>query len=118
MAQLNKLTYEDKTNPVAVVDRPTQATAADFNDIKEIVNACVDGVNYIKSDEANLIAGDNTVTFIAPYALGVPYSVIVHNCYDTNGYLVAHRISNKTKDGFDVNVGKDCTIVYLTAPQR
>lgn len=43
MAQL-KITYEDKTNPVPIVDRTQQATAADFNQIKQIVNNNADDV--------------------------------------------------------------------------
>ncbi len=118
MGQLSKLTYTNKTDPVAVVDRPTQATAADFNDIKEIVNACVDGVNQIKSDEAALVAGNQTVPFLVSYPLGIPFVVTVLNCVNANGYRVAYTVSNKDKDGFDVNVGEDCTLVYLSVPQR
>jgi hypothetical protein len=58
MSQIDKLDYEAKTNAVAITNRPTQATAEDFNEIKEVVNNCVDGVNWIKSDEAVLAAGD------------------------------------------------------------
>ena len=118
MAQLSKLTYSNKTNPVAVVDRPTQATAEDFNEIKTIVNACVDGVNQIKSDEAALVAGNQTVNFLVAYPLGIAFVVTTINCVNANGYRVAATITNKNKDGFDVNVGEPCILVYLAVPQR
>jgi hypothetical protein len=118
MVQLNKLTYANKTNPVPVVDRSTQATAEDFNEIKTIVNATVDGINQIKSDEAALVAGNQTVEFLAPYPLGVPFVIATLSCVNAQGYRVAATITNKTKDGFDVNVGEPCTLVYLSVPQR
>ena len=37
MAQ-DELTYNDKSNPVPIVNRDQQATADDFNDIKSVVN--------------------------------------------------------------------------------
>lgn len=40
-----KLTYADKTNAVPVTNRPTQATAEDFNEIKSSVNTLYDGTN-------------------------------------------------------------------------
>jgi hypothetical protein len=95
-----------------------QATAEDFDEIKEVVNNCVDGVNWIKSDEAVLAAGDNTVEFIAAYPDGVPFVIPVSKCIDANGYLISHVITNKSKTGFDINVGKDCTLVYMAVPQR
>lgn len=42
----DKLTYNEKSNPVPVVNRDLQVTAEDFNDIKTVVNA--------NADEANL----------------------------------------------------------------
>ena len=117
MAQLNKLTYQDKTNPVPVVDRPTQATAEDFNEIKATVNACVDGINQIKSDEAALVAGTQTVLFLAPYPLGVPFVLTVINCVNDQGYKVGHTITNKNKDGFD-DVQKDSSYTKYSRLQR
>lgn len=48
---MSKLTYSDKTNPVAIVNRPTQATAEDFNEIKASANALYDGENDNVSEE-------------------------------------------------------------------
>lgn len=118
MSQISKLTYSNKTNPIAIVDRTKQATAEDFNEIKVVVNNCVDGINWIKSDEVPLIPGINTVLFLASYPSGIPYGIIVHNCYNSKGYLVAHKISNKTVSGFDVNVSEACTLTYLAVPKR
>lgn len=118
MTQINKLTYQTKTNPVAIVDRTKQATAEDFNELKATVNECVDGINWIKSDEVALVAGVNHVSFMAAYPSGVPYGIIVHNCYNSKGYLTAHRISNKTVSGFDVTVSEACTLTYLSVPKR
>jgi len=118
MTQINKLTYTNKTNPISVVDRTKQATAEDFNEIKSIVNDCVDGINWIKSDEVALVVGVNHVSFMAAYPAGVPYGIIVHNCYNSKGYLVAHKISNKTTSGFDVTVSEASTFMYLAVPKR
>lgn len=42
-----KITYADKSNPIPVTNRPTQATAEDFNEIKELVNNLVDRANEV-----------------------------------------------------------------------
>jgi hypothetical protein len=118
MSQIDKLDYEDKTDPVAVTNRPTQATSDDFNEIKEVVNNCVDGINWIKCDEVAIAADGDTVAFLVAYPDGVAYFVTVLNCINDMGYKVAHTISNKSKIGFDVNVSEACTMVYLTAIQR
>ena len=39
---MSKITYEDKTNVIEVLNRPTQATAEDFNEIKKSVNKLYD----------------------------------------------------------------------------
>lgn len=44
MAQ-EELTYDNKSNPVPIVDRTKQSTAEDFNDIKSIVNTNARDVN-------------------------------------------------------------------------
>lgn len=118
MAQIDKLDYETKSNVVAVTNRPTQAVAEDFNEIKSVVNNCVDGVNWIKCNEEALTAGITPVAFLAAYPDGVPYFITVLQCIDAQGYRIAHKITNKSKTGFDVEVGADCTLVYLATPQR
>lgn len=118
MAQLNKLTYENKSNPVPVVNRQTQATAEDFNEIKAIVNAAVDGINWIKCDAAELVAGDNPITFIAPYPVGIEFKVVVITCTDADGYYISNRIISSSESGFVINVSKVCTLVYLAVPRR
>lgn len=118
MSQITKLTYGTKTNIVAISDRTKQATAEDFNDIKTVVNNVVDGVNYIKADEVALVSGLNHVLFLTAYPTGITFCIIVHNCYNSDGYLVGHSITNKTKDGFDVTIGEAANLIYLTVPQR
>ena len=118
MSQIAKLTYSTKTNPVSVTDRSKQATAEDFNELKEVVNNCVDGINWIKCNENSIPSGTTTVSFLFPYPVGLPYAIIVHNCYNSKGYLVAHRITNKTVSGFDVTVSEACTLTYLAVPKR
>lgn len=57
---LPRLTYGTKTNPKPVVDRNKQATAEDFNDIKNVVNqtaAVVDSISPLSV---------NGVTFLKP----------------------------------------------------
>lgn len=118
MSQIGKLAYTNKTNVVPVVDRTKQATAEDFNDIKTVVNNCVDGINWIKSDEVSIPSGTTTVSFLAAYSAGIPYGIVVHNCYNSKGYNVSHRISNKTVSGFDVTVSEPSTLTYLAVPKR
>ena len=118
MSLISKLTYQTKTNPIAITDRTKQATAEDFNEIKTVVNNCVDGINWIKSDEIHIPSGTTTVLFLNAYPSGVPYGIIVHNCFNTKGYNVAHRISNKTVLGFDVTVSEASTFTYLAVPKR
>ena len=118
MTQIAKLNYNTKTNPVAITDRTKQATAEDFNEIKTVVNNCADGINWIKSDEVALVIGVNTVEFLSPYPAGIPYGIVIHDCRDSKGYLLAHTISNKTVLGFDVTVTKSGTLTYLAVPKR
>lgn len=118
MTQIAKLTYEQKYNRLAIVERKSQATAEDFNEIKTIVNQCVDGINWIKCDEIALESGINHVSFLAPYPAGIPYAIIIHNCYNSKGYIVAHKISNKSVSGFDVTVSEACVFNYLSTPKR
>lgn len=113
-----KLTYATKSNKVAVDDRTTQATAEDFNEIKTVVNNCVDGINLIKADEVALTAGLNNVLFLVPYPAGVSFAIVVHNCYNPDGYLVAHTITNKTVNGFDVTVSEAVNFLYMATPNR
>ena len=118
MSQINKLTYSDKENVVPVEERKKQATAEDFNEIKTVVNNCVDGINWIKSNEHSLVAGTNTIEFLSPYPVGVPFALTVINCIDSKGYWVAHTITDKNNSGFTVTVEKDCTLFYLSTPRR
>lgn len=118
MSLISKLDYAQKSNVVEVVNRPTQATAEDFNEIKTVVNNCVDGINWIKSDEKVLTAGTTRVLFTNAYPVGLAYGVVIHNCYDSRGYLAGHTITNKGIDGFDVTVNVACTLLYLTVPKR
>lgn len=81
MAQ-NKLTYHDKSNPVAVVNRKIQATAEDFNEIKAAVNNnAVDVQN--KYDELK----ENQYTGVVVYETlaGLPV---------TGTLLVSYKVSN------------------------
>lgn len=120
MSQIDKISFEEKTNPVEVSNRGTQATAEDFNEIKTVVNNLVDGVNWIKCDEAILEAGDNVVPFNSSYPDGVSYFITVLQCKNSKGYIMGHSVPNetKTKNGFTVNVDEAGTLVYLAIPQR
>lgn len=56
MAQ-RKITYPDKSNAVPVIDRDTQATAEDFQDIKDVNSDNVDDINSrFKQAVINLVA--------------------------------------------------------------
>jgi len=115
---IGKLTYETKTNPNAVTDRTKQATAQDFNEIKTVVNNCVDGINWIKCDEVNITAGTTRILFNEAYPEGIPFAILIHEIRNSKGYLVSHGITNKDRFGFDVTVSSAGVMVYLTAPRR
>ena len=107
-----KLTYEDKVNSVAIVERRLQATAEDFNDIKEIVNAAVDSVNTIKSDEVSLESGTTVVNFRVAFPDGTEYTLIAF-CFNESGSMLGRTISNPGLSGFSVTVKSACTIKYI-----
>jgi hypothetical protein len=118
MTQITKLSYATKTNAKAIVNRTIQATAEDFNEIKAAVNDCVDGVNWIKADRVDLVSGVNHIAFQFAYPEDFVYVIIVHNCYNADGYLIAHTISGNSNLGFDVTVAESGTLVYMAVPKR
>ena len=118
MADLPKITYEDKVNVNAVTVRKNQATAEDFNEIKEVVNSLAFALDFMKCDVANLAAGSNVVTFNSAYPSGEEFIVIVLWCVDSNGYAVSHEITAKSETGFTVDVTKACDLLYLSMPRR
>lgn len=118
MGQIGKLNYGTKSNPNDVVDRLTQATAEDFNEIKEVVNNAVDGINWIKCDEQAVPAGTTPVAFIVPYPLGTPYVLFDIKCTDPGGYRLPYTLVAKDEDGFTITVAAACDVLYLAIPQR
>ena len=118
MSLITKILYTNKVNINAVIARVNQATAEDFNEIKEVVNNLVDAVNWMKCDEADLVAGDNDILFNDAYPVGVPFAIINHDCIDSNGYWVNNTITNKSETGFTINVSKACHLIYLCMPKR
>lgn len=118
MSQIQKLTYTVKTNPAAVTDRTKQATAEDFNEIKTTVNECVDGINGIKANSQNVVAGANTIAFLAAYPIGTSYAILTHRCYDADGFEVAHTITGKSNTGFTLTSPVAGTFLYSTQPIR
>jgi len=118
MSQIGKIIWDDKSNARPVTDRTKQAVAEDFLEIKTVVNNCVDGINWIKSDEVALAIGVNHIAFNFAYPVGVAYLIMVHNCYNTTGYLIAHTITNKLRTGFDVTVSESGILTYMTVVKR
>nr|WP_319265314.1 hypothetical protein [uncultured Draconibacterium sp.] len=118
MALLSKVTYTDKENVNPVVIRKNQATAEDFNELKTVLNAAVDDLNWIKADEYDVPAGTTLVPFNDAFPDGVPYAILVHNCYDSNGYLLGHTLGSQLRAGFEVTVSKACKVVYLAIRKR
>lgn len=53
---LVKITYDTKTNLVAVTDVTKQATAEDFNEIKAVVNAIADAVDLLGGGTQSVFA--------------------------------------------------------------
>lgn len=75
---LNLITYTDKTDLNAPTDVPKQATAADFNEIKTVVNAAVSEINGLAAGERycytiNLPIGASVAARIAAAVEGVDY---------------------------------------------
>lgn len=118
MSLLSKILYNDKYNRNAVIERESQATAEDFNDIKTIVNALTDDLNWIKSDEFSVNAGTTTINYNNAFPDGVAYAVVVLACYNGQGYAVAHKTTNPTRNGFDLTVGQACVGIYLAIRKR
>lgn len=118
MANLAKIEYDDKSNVNDVINRQIQATAEDFNDIKNITNAVVDAVNGMKCDQVDVITGINTVIFNDPYPAGYEFIILYIVVTDATGLHVGYVTSNKSENGFDITVAKSGTLRYLTMPRR
>lgn len=79
-APLLKITYEDKDNVIPVVTRKEQATAEDFNEIKEVVNSLVDRANAVGTPGFTYIAfasSDTGAGFTLEYSTSLPYIAIL-----------------------------------------
>jgi hypothetical protein len=62
MAQ-SQLTYDNKTNPIDVIDRSQQATAEDFNEIKSVVNAnATDADDRITQNESDIASNTSSIS--------------------------------------------------------
>lgn len=80
MTAIEKITYADKSNTIPVVDRPLQATAEDFNEIKEVVNSLVDRANAVGTPGFTYIAfasSDTGTGFTLEYSTSLPYIAIL-----------------------------------------
>ena len=80
MTAIEKITYADKSNTIPVVDRPLQATAEDFNEIKEVVNNLVDRANLVGAPGFTYIAfasSDTGADFTMEYSTSLPYIAIL-----------------------------------------
>ncbi len=77
-----RLTYKDKTNPRKVVDRTQQATAEDFNEIKNVVNAHADDVEKLPGFNNIPAVADDLVSPIANAALSAKQGVIIKGFID------------------------------------
>lgn len=93
MTPLEKITYEDKSNPIPVMDRPLQATAEDFNEIKEVVNSLVDRANEVGTPGFLYIAfasSDTGADFTMTYSTSLPYIAILQTAEAIETPLVAN----------------------------
>lgn len=82
MTALPKITYVDKNNVIPIVDRPSQATAEDFNEIKEVVNSLVDRANEVGLPGFIYIAfasSDAGADFTMDYSTSLPYIAILQS---------------------------------------
>ena len=118
MSLLSKITFTNKYNKNAVGEREAQATAEDFNEIKSVVNALVNDLNWIKSDAFAVEAGTTTILFNDAFDVGVPYAVAILSCNNANGYYVSFATSNHLRTGFDITVGQACSGLYLAIRKR
>ena len=112
-----KITYLDKTNIRPITDRTKQATAEDFQDIKDSHNELAELVDMFKANTAVLVVGENQITFIKPYPVGIAFEILIHLSYDSKGYLTSHTTSAKDRFGFKVTVTKAGNFTYYTAPK-
>lgn len=118
MGLLSKILFGNKYNINPIVIREAQATAEDFNELKTVVNACVDDLNWIKSDEFEIGAGTTTVSFNDAFPDGVAVAVAILICNNANGYFVANKVTNPTREGFDITVSQAASGMYLAIRKR
>lgn len=84
-----KITYATKSNAVPISNRPQQATAEDFNEIKTVVNNAIDVIEPIPTVVAaatyTVLATDKklhvTYTSIGPCVITIP-SALITNTFD------------------------------------
>jgi hypothetical protein len=67
---------------------------------------------YRAAAGVSLTSGDNSVTFSSSLPGGSTYVLRVLALTTTGGYETRGTITNKTVDGFDINVDEDCEMDY------
>jgi len=107
MAQ-NQILYNDKSNAVPVADRDTQATAEDFQDIKDTVNNnATDVDDKFRSATINLVANtDYTQANLHTQTGAIPRMTIVKASDGTN-ILDAYLNTNQSTGITTINVGSN-----------
>ncbi|WP_282037211.1 pyocin knob domain-containing protein [Aquimarina algiphila] len=77
-----RITYNEKTNPRPVEDRTKQATAEDFNEIKEVVNAHADDIEKSPSFGDIPSVADDLISTVANAALSANQGVVLKGFID------------------------------------
>lgn len=75
MSAITPIAYAAKSNITAIVNRPNQAVAEDFNEIKSVVNACVAALNTLTDNGAEYTPEDkdNKVASVSAASTDVQY---------------------------------------------
>lgn len=115
MAQ-RKITYDDKSNNVTIVDRTKQATAEDFQDIKDTVNNNVDDINdRFYREDINLVANtDYNIPNPHSFTDAIPQIVQV-KALDGTVILDAYLNVNQSTGDITIQVGSDFNNAIITS---
>lgn len=109
MAQ-SKITYNDKSNAVPIVDRDTQAAAEDFQDIKDTVNDNADDVtDKFKEAEINLVANTDYSQANLHANVGAIPKITQLKASDGTNIIDAYISTNQTTGVTTINVGSNYT---------
>jgi len=102
------ITYDDKSNNVPIVDRSQQASAEDFNEIKEVINANAEDVDdRFKQSIIDLVANVDYEQINLHTAMGAIPRIVQLKASDGTNILDAYLNVNQSTGLTTINVGSD-----------